>query len=91
MNAAVGVPCNNHGVTDTHTLKEPRTADPTDGEDDRVAHYVRKDDIVRSNVEGIPVKALCGKTWIPNRVPDGLPVCPACTEIMARLRGSPSN
>ena len=78
-------------MTDTRVIEEPKVTDPGDGDDDRVAHYVRKDDIVRSNVEGVPVRALCGKTWIPNRVPDGLPVCPACREIMARLKGSPNN
>ena len=60
-----------------------------DGDHDRFAHYVRKEDIVRSNVEGIPVRALCGKKWIPNRDPDRYPVCPACREIMAAIRGGP--
>ena len=78
-------------MTDTREIESPQVDDPTDGDDDRVAHYVRKDDIVRSNVEGVPVRALCGKTWIPNRVPDGLPVCEACKAIMARLKGSPNN
>ncbi len=58
-----------------------------DGDHDRFAHYVRKEDIVRSNVEGIPVRALCGKKWIPNRDPDRYPVCPTCREIMAAIRG----
>jgi hypothetical protein len=59
-----------------------------DGDHDRFAHYVRKADIVRSNVEGVPVIALCGKRWIPNRDPDGYPVCPTCKEIKGRLFGS---
>ncbi len=57
----------------------------SDGDHDRFARYVRKTDIVRSNVEGVPVLALCGKKWIPNRNPDGYPVCPACKELKARL------
>ena len=73
-------------------MKETRTetevAPPTtDGDHDRFAHYVRKADIVRSNVEGVPVQALCGKRWIPNRDPDRYPVCPTCKEIHARLTG----
>jgi hypothetical protein len=61
--------------------------DTGDGDHDRFAHYVRKGDIVRSNVEGIPVVALCGKKWIPNRDPERYPVCPTCKEIRARLFG----
>ena len=56
-----------------------------DGDHDRFAHYVRKSDIVRANVEGIPVVALCGKKWIPNRDPQRYPVCPTCKEVKARL------
>ncbi len=78
-------------MNDIQVVEDPKVADPTDGDEDRVAHYVRKNDIVRSNVEGVPVRALCGKTWIPNRVPDGLPVCSACKQVMARLKGSPNN
>jgi hypothetical protein len=59
-----------------------------DGDHDRFAHYVRKADIVRANVDGVPVVALCGKKWIPNRDPDRYPVCPTCKEIKARLFGS---
>jgi hypothetical protein len=74
------------GVTDTTTDRkvEPRVGD---GSHDRFAHYVRKSDIVRSNVEGVEVIALCGKKWIPNRDPSRYPVCPTCKEIMAALRG----
>jgi hypothetical protein len=72
------------------TKTEPRL-DEGDGGHDRFAHYVSKADIVRSNVEGIPVVALCGKKWIPNRDPDRYPVCPTCKELMARLKSSGSN
>ena len=74
-------------MTDTKTT---RTTDPrlSDGDHDRFAHYVLKSEIVRSNVEGVPVVALCGKRWIPNRNPDNYPVCPTCKEIKARLSAS---
>jgi hypothetical protein len=68
--------------------EEDLRVDEDDGDHDRFAHYVRKGDIVRSNVEGIPVMALCGKVWIPNRDPDRYPVCPTCKEIRARLFGT---
>jgi hypothetical protein len=63
---------------------DPRLSDG-DGGHDRFSHYVRKADIVRSNIEGVPVVALCGKRWIPNRDPDRYPVCPTCKELMALL------
>ena len=68
--------------------EEQIDVDTGDGEHDRFAHYVRKADIVKANVEGVPVVALCGKKWIPNRDPDRYPVCPTCKEIKARLFGS---
>lgn len=79
--------CENHYVTDTAPT---RTVDPrlSDGDHERFAHYVKKSDIVRSNVEGVPVEALCGKRWIPNRNPDRYPVCPTCKEIKARRYGT---
>jgi len=74
-------------VTDsrTETVVDPKLGD---GSHDRFAHYVKKADIVRSNVEGVEVVALCGKKWIPNRDPSRYPVCPTCKEIMAALRGA---
>jgi hypothetical protein len=73
-------------VTDT-SLEETTRATLDDGDHDRFAHYVKKEDIVRANVEGVEVIALCGKKWIPNRDPSGYPVCPSCKEIMAALTG----
>jgi len=69
---------------------EPRLGEG-DGSHDRFAHYVSKADIVRSNVEGVPVVALCGKKWIPNRDPSRYPVCPTCKELMARLKSAGNN
>jgi hypothetical protein len=69
------------------TAVDPRVAPPgLDGDHERFAHYVRKGDIVRSNVEGVEVIALCGKRWIPNRDPTKYKVCPTCKEILAALR-----
>ena len=83
-----------------HELREAQpdtvvapVADPVldDGDHDRFAHYVRKEDIVRANVEGVPVVALCGKKWIPNRDPSKYQICPACKEIMGAIKGAGSN
>lgn len=60
----------------------------SEGDHDRFAHYVRKEDILRANVEGVEVVALCGKKWIPNRDPSRYPVCPTCKEIMNDIRGA---
>jgi hypothetical protein len=58
----------------------------SDGDHERFAHYVKKGDIVRSAVEGMPIEALCGKVWIPDRDPKKYPVCPTCKEVLAKLK-----
>lgn len=61
-----------------------------DGDHERFAHYVQKDKILESAVTGIPVVALCGKVWVPNRDPKRFPVCPECKEIYeSMLEGGP--
>lgn len=65
-------------------LLEKESLDP--GDHDRFAHYVKKEKILESAVTGKPVRALCGKKWVPGRDPDKFPVCPACKEIYERLR-----
>ena len=56
-----------------------------DGDHERFAHYVVKDKIVDSAVTGTPVRALCGKVWVPSRDPQKYPVCPECKEIYESL------
>jgi len=56
-----------------------------DGDHDKFAHYVKKDKIVESAVTGKPVRALCGKKWVPGRDPSKFPICPACKEIYESL------
>ena len=34
---------------------------------------------------GEPVRALCGKMWVPGRDPQKFPVCPQCKEIYEGL------
>jgi len=77
------------------TAIEPdiRTSDPEmeEGDHDRFAHYVRKDDQARAYIEGVPIQALCGKVWVPNRDPSRYPICPECIDIMKRVKGSGAN
>lgn len=73
-------------VTVPETIVEPTLTDGGEGDHDRFAHFVRKQDIMRSAVDGVPVIALCGKKWIPNRDPEKFPVCPTCKEIFDTLK-----
>ena len=57
-----------------------------DGDHDKFSHYVPKDKIIESAVTGKPVRALCGKKWLPNSNPDRFPVCPTCKDIYEKLR-----
>jgi hypothetical protein len=72
------------------TLERPEeSTSPTttdDGDHERFSHYVRKEKIVESAVTGKPVRALCGKKWVPNRDPEKFPICPTCKEIYATLK-----
>ena len=73
------------------TLTEERLASTDDGDHERFAHYVQKDKIVESAVTGNPVKALCGKKWVPGRDPSKFPICPDCDNIHKGLpRGGDS-
>ena len=67
------------------TLTKERESTFDDGDHERFAHYVEKDKIVESAVTGAPVKALCGKKWVPNRDPGKFPICPECEAIHAGL------
>ena len=60
---------------DTLQRPEPRTGG---GDSDAVAHIVLKDEQMRGYVGGVPIKALCGKVWVPSRDYQGLPICQVC-------------
>ncbi len=51
------------------------------GEHDVFSHYANKYKMLESRVNGTPVKALCGKTWVPWRDPKKYPLCPTCAEL----------
>jgi hypothetical protein len=76
----------------TEVLPQQETREDTglrpsagDGDHERFAHYVLKDKIVDSAVSGTPVRALCGKIWVPSRDPSRFPVCPDCKRIYESL------
>lgn len=62
-----------------NVLEEDRVVTHSEpGDHDKMSHYVRADKLTDAMVHGVPLKALCGKFWVPTR--DGLkfPVCPEC-------------
>ena len=64
---------------ETETLERPETR-TSNGDSDAVAHIVHKDEQMRGYVGGEPIKALCGKVWVPSRDYQGLPICQACVD-----------
>jgi len=52
-----------------------------EGDHERFSHYADKEKITEALVLGTPVRALCGKVWVPSRDPQRFPVCPECKEI----------
>ncbi len=56
------------------------------GDHERFSHYVPKDKIIESAVTGKPVRALCGKKWVPTRDPEKFPICPDCKRIYEQLK-----
>lgn len=73
---------------DTH---EDRLTD--DGSNkDRFAHYVDKRKMLKAQLTGSPVVALCGKVWKPKGDPKNHPICPECKRIfdeLMRANGNP--
>ena len=57
-----------------------------EGDHERFAHYVKKEKILESAVTGKPVRALCGKKWVPSRDPEKFPICPTCKSIYDGLK-----
>ncbi|GAA2162442.1 MULTISPECIES: DUF3039 domain-containing protein [Glycomyces] len=57
-----------------------------DGDEERFSHYVPKDKLMAAMIDGVPVKALCGKMWVPTRDPDRFPICPNCKDIYEKMK-----
>lgn len=69
---------------ETKTLRRPETR-TGQGDSDEYAHIVMKGDQMKGYLAGEPIKALCGKTWVPSRDYEGRPVCQACTDERDRI------
>lgn len=64
----------------------PIVTDADEDDHDRFSHYVPKPDLERAIFDGVPVRALCGKMWLPTKDPDRFPVCPECKEKWEALK-----
>lgn len=62
----------------THIVLEGYT--PKNGEFTPIGNSV-----VEGMINATPVRALCGKVWVPGRNPKKYPVCPTCKEIAEGL------
>ena len=44
-------------------------------------HVPLDNSVVGGMINATPVRALCGKVWVPGRDPQKYPICPTCKEI----------
>lgn len=83
---------------DEKTRVEERQVTTDEGDHERFAHYVFGKNpgamVTESMVTGTPIRALCGKLWVPSRDASRYPVCPDCKkakdEILRRSGGGGS-
>ena len=68
----------------THIVLEGYT--PKDGE-----FVALENSVVEGMINSTPVKALCGKVWVPGRDPQKYPICPTCKEVAASMGWSLPN
>ena len=92
-------------VTMNETTTLPDLSDPVlDGDHERMSHIVLEGytptegeyvsagpSVVEGMVNGTPVKALCGKVWVPGRDPKRYQLCPTCKEIAESMGWSLPN
>lgn len=74
--------------TPTKTIERPDVRDQSTTDDDtpKFFHYVKKNKIVESAVQGSMVVALCGETFpVTKQAKPGSPVCPDCERIYLSL------
>ncbi|AKK11269.1 putative DUF3039 family protein [Corynebacterium uterequi] len=77
--------------TTTQTIERPDlredTSTGTGGDTPKFFHYVKKNQIVDSAINGRMVVALCGETFpVTKSAKPGSPVCPDCEKIYKGLR-----
>ena len=81
----MSTPLDSPSLSGDTLLEEATRLSNDDGDHERFAHFVEKAKIVESAVTGEPVKALCGKIWVPGRDPSRFPICPDCKKIHESL------
>ena len=76
---------------DEQTRVEEREVTTDECDHDRFAHYVwgknPKAMVTESMLTGVPIRALCGKKWVPSRDGSKYPVCPDCQRVKNQLQG----
>ncbi|MHA2789139.1 DUF3039 domain-containing protein [Corynebacterium sp. S7] len=75
--------------TTTKTIQRPEIREDTSTGNDtpKFFHYVKKDQIINSAIDGKMVVALCGETFpVTKQAKPGSPVCPDCERIYKGLR-----
>ena len=77
-------------TTTTKTIERPdirEDTSTTDNDTPKFFHYVKKDQILDSAVNGKYVVALCGETFpVTKQAQPGSPVCPDCERVFKGLR-----
>ncbi len=70
----------------------PHTSPKSTDEDDegRLAHIGKAAEVIRAYVTGEAITALCGKRFVPTRDPERYPVCPRCSQVLARVKSGRS-
>jgi hypothetical protein len=75
------------------TSTTPQVSDPElDSGESIFAHLVPRDGdrspsavVMEALINGTPVTAFCGHTWVPSRDPNRYPLCTRCEEIFKQL------
>lgn len=74
-------------MADSSLLEDVRLQPTDTGDHDTFSHYVKKTEIEKAILDGIPCTALCGKLWLPQKDFTKYPVCPTCKELWEGLKG----
>jgi hypothetical protein len=93
-------------VTDLLTTVDRSTEVNTDDETEpgKLAHIVPPDvgltgkvtksgavKVMEARINGTPVTALCGWTWVPQQDPAQFPLCHRCKEVADRIQRNPDD
>lgn len=65
-------------------MSETKVTPTDDGDHDKFSHYVPKTAQADALILGTPIRALCGKIWVPSEFDnpeEKRPVCPECKDI----------